>query len=151
VEKPPNKMAAQNKTTENEVSVADFLDSFVQSDTQKQDSLRLIEMMTLWSGYPPKMWGPSIIGFGKYHYRYTSRREGDSPLLAFSPRKDRFSLYVTVSGYDYLDLLNTLGKFSMGKSCIYFKKLSDLHPDSLEKICRETLKYIQENPETPPC
>jgi len=87
------------------------------------------------------MWGPTIIGFGTYHYKYESGHEGDAPLIGFSPRKAEFSLYVTVPGKDYNKLLDELGKYSMGKSCIYFKKLSDINLDTLEKVCKETLDF----------
>jgi hypothetical protein len=86
------------------------------------------------------MWGPTIIGFGRYHYKYASGHEGDSPLIGFSPRKAGFSLYVIAPDHDYTKLLNELGKYKMGKVCIYFKKLSDLNLDTLERLSRETIK-----------
>ncbi|MCW8939068.1 MAG: DUF1801 domain-containing protein, partial [Flavobacteriales bacterium] len=87
-------MATKNKTTETAVNVIDFINSFVDNDQKKIDSYQLIKLMTKWSGFEPKMWGPSIIGFGSYHYKYASGHEGDAPLIAFSPRKAAFSLYV---------------------------------------------------------
>jgi hypothetical protein len=113
---------------------------------KKADSFQLIELMSKWSGFEPKMWGPTIIGFGSYHYKYASGHEGDSPLIGFSPRKAEFSLYVTVPDNDK-NLLGQLGKYKMGKACIYFKKLSDLNLDALEKLSRATIKYIKENRE----
>ncbi len=140
-------MPTKNKTAATEVSVTDFINSFVNKEEKKQDSFRLIELMRKWSGCEPKMWGPTIIGFGSYHYKYASGHEGDAPLIGFSPRKAEFSLYVTAPGNDTKKLLNELGKYKMGKACIYFKKLDDLKLDVLEKLSKATIKYINENHE----
>ena len=140
-------MATKNKTTETEVNVIDFINSFVDNEQKKQDSFRLIELMREWSGFEPKMWGPTMIGFGSYHYKYASGHEGDSMLIGFSPRKAEFSLYVTAPGNDNKKLLNELGKYKMGKACIYFKKLTDLNLDTLEKLSKATIKYTNENNE----
>lgn len=137
-------MATKNKTTETDVSVTDFINSFVDKEQKKQDSFRLIELMREWSGFEPKMWGPTIIGFGSYHYKYASGHEGDAPLIGFSPRKAEFSLYVTDPRNDNKELLDKLGKYRMGKACIYFKKLSDLDLDALEELSKSTIKYINE-------
>lgn len=137
-------MATKNKTAETEVNVIDFINSFVDKEQKKQDSFRLIELMQEWSGFEPKMWGATIIGFGKYHYKYASGHQGEAPLLGFSPRKAEFSLYVTAPGNDDQKLLDELGKYSMGKACIYFKKLSDLNLDTLEKLSKATIKYVNE-------
>ena len=138
---------AKNKTTENEVSVAKFIDSFVQSEKKKADSFRLIELMREWSGFEPKMWGPSIIGFGSYHYKYASGHEGDAPLLGFSPRKAAFSLYVYTPIEEHEHFLEDLGKFKMGKACIYVNKLADINLETLEKISRATIAYLEEHHE----
>lgn len=135
-------MATKNKTTQTQVSVINFINSFVNKEQKKQDSFRLIELMQEWSGFKPKMWGPTIIGFGSYHYKYSTGHEGDAPLIGFSPRKAAFSLYVTDPGNDNEKLLNELGKYKMGKSCIYFKKLDDLNLHVLEKLSRATIDYI---------
>jgi Domain of unknown function (DU1801) len=140
-------MTTKNKTTETEVNVIDFLNSFVDNDQKKQDSLRLIDLMKKWSGFEPKMWGPTMIGFGSYHYKYASGREGDSMLIGFSPRKAEFSLYVSAAGNDNKQLLDKLGKFKIGKACIYFKKLSDLDLDTLEKLSKATIQYINKHHE----
>ncbi|MCS7052313.1 MAG: DUF1801 domain-containing protein [Ignavibacterium sp.] len=140
-------MANKNKTKETEVNPFNFINSFVDNEKKKQDSFKLIELMKKWSGFEPKMWGPTIIGFGSYHYKYASGHEGDAPLIGFSPRKNEFSLYVTVPGKDNKELLDSLGKYKMGKACIYFKKLEDLNIDVLEKICKTTIDYIQRNHE----
>jgi len=141
-------MAKKNKTTETEVNVVDFINTFVENEQKKQDSFRLLELMREWSGSEPKMWGPTIIGFGKYHYKYASGHEGDAPILGFSPRKAEFSLYVYMPTPENDKLLDELGKFKMGKACIYFKRLSDLNLDAVEKMSKSTIKYIEDNYET---
>lgn len=138
-------MATKNKTTETEVDVYDFINSFVDNDQKKEDSHKLIELMTKWSGFEPKMWGPTIIGFGTYHYKYASGHEGDAPILGFSPRKAEFSLYVFTPIEGHQHLLEGLGKFKMGKACIYVKKLADINLDTLEKLSMSTIAYINEN------
>lgn len=134
-------MATKNKTTETEVNVNDFINSFVDNEQKKQDSFALIELMKKWSGFEPKMWGPTMIGFGSYHYKYASGHEGDSMIIGFSPRKNEFSLYVVAPGKENVLLLEKLGKHKMGKACIYFKKLSDLDLSVLETICKETIQH----------
>lgn len=138
---------AKNKTTETEVNVIDFINSYVDNDQKKTDSFRLIELMQEWSGFEPKMWGPTIIGFGSYHYKYASGHEGDSPVLGFSPRKAAFSLYVFSATEDNKHLLNDLGKFKIAKACIYVKKLSDINISTLEKLCKISIAYINEHHE----
>ena len=142
---------AKNKTTETEVDVFDFIESYVDNDQKKADSHQLIELMSKWSGFEPKMWGPTIIGFGSYHYKYASGHEGDAPMLGFSPRKAQFSLYI-YSKTDKSDkLLEEFGKFKMGKACIYVKKLADIDVSILEQICKDTITYLNENHECGAC
>ena len=139
-------MATKNKTTYTEASVDDFINSFVDKEQKKQDSFRLIELMRKWSGFEPRMWGPTIIGFGSYHYKYASGHEGDAPILGFSPRKAEFSLYVVAQGNANNDkFLDKLGKFKMGKACIYFKRLDDLNLDVLERLSKDTIKFVEQN------
>ncbi|WP_264520911.1 DUF1801 domain-containing protein [Flavobacterium sp. N1994] len=138
---------AKNKTIATEVDVLAFIDSYVGEEQKKADSYQLIALMRDWTGFEPKMWGPSIIGFGSYHYHYASGHEGDMPLLAFSPRKAAFSLYVYSPTEASKPLLEDLGKFKMGKSCIYVKKLSDIHIPVLEKMGKATIAYLNENKE----
>jgi hypothetical protein len=134
----------KNKTAETKVSVVDFVNSYVDSEEKKADTFRLIKLMEDWSGYKPKMWGPTIIGFGSYHYKYASGNEGDAPIIGFSPRKPEFSLYV-YSPIEKCDkLLKDLGKFKMGKVCIYVKRLSDIDIAVLKKLCKESITYIKE-------
>ncbi len=137
-------MAKKNKTTETEVNVMDFINSFVENEQKRADSLQLITLMRKWSGVDPKMWGPTIIGFGSYHYRYASGHEGDACLIGFSPRKAEFSLYVYAQGSNSEHLLEGLGKFKMGKACIYFKRLADLDLKVLEKLCKSTIRFLEE-------
>jgi hypothetical protein len=140
-------MATKNKTNETKVSVTDFINSFVDNEQKKADSFQLIELMRKWSGFEPKMWGPTIIGFGSYHYKYASGHEGDAPIVGFSPRKAEFSLYVYSAVEESKLLLKELGKYKMGKACIYVKKLSDINTSVLEKICRISITYINEHHE----
>jgi hypothetical protein len=138
---------AKTKTKETEVKVIDFIDSFVDNEQKKNDSFQLMELMEKWTGFKPKMWGPSIIGFGSYHYKYASGHEGDAPMIAFSPRKAAFSLYVYSATPENKHLLDDLGKFKITKGCIYVKKLSDINIPALKKICDASIKYINEHHE----
>lgn len=138
---------AKTKTVFTEVKVSDFIESFVDSEQKKADSYQLIELMQQWSGFEAKMWGPSIIGFGSYHYKYASGHEGDAPIISFSPRKAAFSLYVYSPTEESKALVANLGKFKMAKSCIYVKKLADIHLDVLEQLCLGSIAYIEANHE----
>lgn len=138
---------AKTKTKETKVDVFDFINSFVDSKAKKEDSYELIKLMQKWTGFTAKMWGPSIIGFGSYHYKYASGHEGDAPIIAFSPRKAAFSLYVYSDTPQNEKLLTTLGKFKKTKGCIYVKKLADLDILTLEKICKASVVYMNENHE----
>ncbi len=138
---------AKNKTTVTEVNVRDFIESYVDNDQKKADSYELVDLMSKWSGADPKMWGPTIIGFGSYHYKYASGHEGDAPMLGFSPRKPQFSLYVYSKTERSDELLKALGKFKMGKACIYMKKLSDINIEVLKELCAETIAYLNEHHE----
>ena len=140
-------MATKNKTAATDAGVTAFIHSFVESAQKQQDSFKLIALMEQWSGFAPKMWGPSIIGFGSYHYTYATGHEGDAPLIGFSPRKAAFSLYVFAPDNVKEELLDRLGKYKMGKACIYFKKLADLDLDVLEQLCRAAIQYINDNDE----
>lgn len=137
-------MAYRNKTNETQVSVNEFIASYVENDQKRADSFQLIDLMSKWSGFEPKMWGPTIIGFGKYHYKYKSGHEGDMPLIAFSPRKAEFSLYVYSTTEDNEHLLDGLGKYKISKACIYIKKLSDIDIPVLQKMCEATINYLNE-------
>ncbi|MDR2221693.1 MAG: DUF1801 domain-containing protein [Flavobacteriaceae bacterium] len=133
------------KTTYTEQNVSEFIDSYVDTEQKKIDSLALLDLFSKWSGFEPKMWGPTIIGFGIYHYKYASGHEGSAPILGFSPRKDKFSLYVFSETEKSRKALETLGKYKMGKACIYIKKLADINLEVLELLCRESIVYLKEN------
>jgi hypothetical protein len=123
---------ADNKTKPTKVSVAGFIDAL--DKTRQADAKALVGMMKAASREEPKMWGPSIIGFGSYHYRYESGREGDMPLIAFSPRKAATVLYGLTGSDDRKALLPKLGKHTTGKGCLYIKKLADVDPKVLEAM-----------------
>ena len=132
------------KTQQTNASVEDFINSVADTEQKRKDSFELLKLMQDFTGYEPKMWGPSIIGFGSYHYKSEkSRQEGDWPLVGFSPRKAAISLYVYTGRPKHEHLLKDLGKFKMGKACIYVKKLSDINQDALKKIMKETIHYLQ--------
>lgn len=125
---------AKNKTTETETSVLDFIDAFVADEAKRNDAFELVKIMQEETGFEPKMWGPSIIGFGSYHYKYASGHEGDAPLAGFSPRKAAISLYVYLSEENIKELLSKLGKHKPAKGCIYVKRMSDIDVETLKKM-----------------
>ncbi|MEI6523258.1 MAG: DUF1801 domain-containing protein [Bacteroidia bacterium] len=133
----------KNKTQTTQQNVVDFINECVDSEQKKQDSLDLMKLMSAVSGCEAKMYGPSIIGFGTYHYIYDSGHEGDAPLIAFSPRKAAISLYVYTGLGEHESWLEGLGKFKMGKACIYIKKLSDINQQKLKTVMEENIKYLQ--------
>jgi hypothetical protein len=135
---------AKNKTQETSKDIQEFINEFVQSETKKAESRELISLFQKVSGFEPKMWGPSIIGFGSYHYKYKSGHEGDAPILGFSPRKAAHSLYVFTGMDEHLPLLENLGKYKMGKACIYVNKIADINLEVLENVMKETMKFIEE-------
>jgi hypothetical protein len=128
---------AANKTIETDVDVAAFV-AGVADETQRADATVLIEMLSRVSGEPPKMWGPSIIGFGTLHYRYDSGREGDICRIGFSPRKGKTVLY-GMGVQDNPELLARLGKHATGKGCLYLKRLADADMTVLEELARAAL------------
>ncbi|HUI39123.1 MAG TPA: DUF1801 domain-containing protein [Candidatus Nitrosotalea sp.] len=129
---------AENKTKPTEVSVAAYI-ATIPDEGKRADAKTLVKMMQSASGEKPKMWGPSIIGFGSYHYKYESGREGDMPVIAFSPRKPAIVFY-GVTGFSGADgLLAKLGKHTTGKGCLYVKKLADVDPKILESLVTKAL------------
>jgi hypothetical protein len=135
---------AELKTKQNEADVIEFINTFANTEQKRKDSFELLKLMKDFTGFEPKMWGASIIGFGSYHYKSErSRQEGDWPLVGFSPRKAAISLYVYSGAKEHEHLLEGLGKFKMGKACIYVKKLSDIDQDVLKKIMKETIEFLQ--------
>jgi len=134
---------AKNKTTATEKSVKDFLNG-VKDEQKREDSFKILEMMTRLSGYEPKMWGASIVGFGEYHYKYESGREGDMCRIGFSPRAQNLTLYMITGYSEKGDELARLGKHKLGKSCLYIKRLSDVDEDVLEEMIVKDLKAMDE-------
>jgi hypothetical protein len=134
---------AKNKTIANDASVTAFLDA-IKDDQKREDSYKLLEIMTRLSGYPPKMWGSSIIGFGEYHYKYESGREGDMCRIGFSPRAQNLTLYIITGFSDYEEELSRLGKYKLGKSCLYIKRLSDVDEQVLEQLVIKDLNVMNE-------
>ncbi|WKL50024.1 DUF1801 domain-containing protein [Flavobacterium pectinovorum] len=132
---------AKNKTTQTETSVTDFINA-VEDDTKRNDSFELIKIMQKQTGFEAKMWGPGIIGFGSYHYKYASGHEGDAPLVGFSPRKDAFSFYACLTDENKEELLPNFGKHKVAKACVYFKKLADIDPEILKKMISLSVKNL---------
>jgi hypothetical protein len=132
---------AENKTQATVTRVEDFITG-IADENQRADARSLIAMMTRLSGEPATMWGPSIIGFGRYRYRYDSGREGEMCRIGFSPRKGQTVLYL-IDGFEgHAELMAKLGKHKTGKSCLYVKRLSDIDLVALEDMCRSSLAYM---------
>jgi hypothetical protein len=131
---------AEAKTKPTKLSVDKFIKS--QPDAQvREDCAVISKLMSEATGEEPKMWGPSIVGFGSYHYKYASGREGDMPIVGFSPRKQNLTLYVLWYGFEeQADLLKKLGKHTTGKWCLYIKRLSDVDLPTLKKIIKVSVK-----------
>lgn len=133
------------KTQPTQIDVTEFIRTFADSEQKQKDSFELIEIMREITGCEPQMWGPSMIGFGKYHYKSErSRQEGDWPLVGFSPRKAAISLYVFSGMPEHEYLLENLGKFKKGAACIYVKKLSDINFPVLKEIMKTTISFLKE-------
>ena len=134
---------AKNKTIPNEQSVEQFLNS-VEDERKRKDSFTILELMKQVTGMEPKMWGSSIVGFGSYHYKYESGREGDMILAGFSPRKQNLTIY-NMSGFErYEDLLKKLGKHTTGGGCLYIKRLDDVDLPTLKNLIEESFKHKSE-------
>lgn len=132
---------AKAKTVATTKSVASFVKT-VEDKQRQADCLSIIEIMEQQSGFEAKMWGPAIIGFGTYHYKYESGHEGDAPLVGFSPRKSEFALYI--ANFDgKAVLLEKFGKHKTAKSCVYIKKVSDIDVAVLKKLVKGSVKHSQ--------
>ena len=132
----------QAKTTENTVSVNDFIKKIPDALRQK-DAWAIVDIMEKQSGFAAKMWGAAIIGFGSYHYVYESGHEGDAPLVGFSPRKTEFALYLSSAFDKREELLQQFGKHKTAKACIYIKKIEDINVDVLKKMIAASVKYYK--------
>ena len=133
---------SEPKMRETGKSVTEFIES-VDYEKKKADAYRLLEIFEEVTGFEAKMWGPSIIGFGKYHYKYASGREGDAPLVGFSPRKARISLYLAYESEEREKLLANFGKHKTSKACIYVNKLADIDTDVLKDLIKHTVETYQ--------
>jgi hypothetical protein len=136
-------MMAENKTRPTEADVLGFINS-VDDERKRQDSLTVLALMREVTGEEPKMWGGSIVGFGSYHYKYASGREGDAPITGFSPRKQALTLYIMGGFEQYDDLLAKLGKHTTGSSCLYVKRLSDVDLDVLRELVTKSVDHMKQ-------
>lgn len=130
------------KMKENEHSVIQFIES-VENESKKEDAYQLLKIFKEVTGYDAKMWGDSIIGFGNYHYKYASGHEGDAPLVGFSPRKAKISLYLSYESEEREKLLENFGNHTKSKACIYVNKLADIDINSLKNLIKHTVKTYQ--------
>jgi len=134
---------AENKTKPTAQKVSEFI-AGIEDKVKRDDCRELMKLMADITGNRAKMWGSSIVGFGKYHYKYESGREGDFFLTGFSPRKQALTLYI-ISGFSvHPKLMEKLGKYKIGKSCLYVKKLDDLDRSVLAQLVKESVAYIRE-------
>nr|WP_285848132.1 MULTISPECIES: DUF1801 domain-containing protein [unclassified Mesobacillus] len=131
------------KTKENDHSVISFIES-VESPKKRDDAYKLLDIFTDTTGYQAKMWGPSIIGFGSYHYKYESGHEGDAPLVGFSPRKAKISLYFATGDTEREALLKDFGKHTSGKACVYINKVDDIDTEVLKALIHQSVVFLKE-------
>ena len=133
---------AELKTKPTRQSVTAFLNG-IADEKKRRDAFALVDLMRQVTKLEPEMWGDSIVGFGRYHYKYASGREGDMPLAGFSPRKQNLTLYI-MAGFDgYGDLLKKLGKHKTGKACLYINSLADVHLPALKALVRASFRHMK--------
>lgn len=133
---------SETKTKKNNSSVLDFIHS-IENEKRRQDSLAVLKLMEKVTQMKPYMWGSSIVGFGDYHYKYSSGREGDWFLVGFSPRKQNLVLYIMSGFKPFEGLLSRLGKFNTSVSCLYIKKLQVVDMNVLEALIGESIQYMK--------
>jgi hypothetical protein len=133
---------AELKTKVSKASVEKFLNN-VKDEQKRKDSFKILEMMKKITKEEPKMWGPSIVGFGKYHYKYESGHEGDMCIAGFSPRKQALTIYIVPGFLKYEPLVKKLGKYKNGVSCLYINKLDDVDTKVLTQLISESYKYMK--------
>jgi len=133
---------AELKTKQTEKSVEKFLNG-IKDETKRKDSIEIVKLMSEVTKEKPKMWGTAIVGFGSYHYKYESGREGDACLTGFSPRKQNLTFYSLCAIQARPELLKKLGKFNMGKGCLYIKKLADVDLAVLKQIMQESMDILK--------
>ncbi|MEA1853970.1 DUF1801 domain-containing protein [Cytobacillus sp. FSL W7-1323] len=132
----------QLKTKETDEDVIMFIEK-VDSVKKREDAYQLLDIFIEATGYQAKMWGTSIIGFGKYHYKYESGHAGEAPLVGFSPRKAKISLYLAACDPNRLNILNDFGKYTTGKSCVYINKVADIDIEILAQLINSSISYLQ--------
>ena len=132
---------AELKTRPHDGDVEAFLNEV--DEDRREDCQQLVDLMQRVTGEPPRLWGPSIVGFGSYHYKYESGREGDWFLTGFSPRKKNLTLYIMAGFGRYEELMRQLGKHTTGKSCLHIKRLDDVDEDVLEALVRESVEHMK--------
>ncbi|MEO8305660.1 MAG: DUF1801 domain-containing protein [Betaproteobacteria bacterium] len=133
---------AENKTRQTDASVESYLEA-IEDPVRRQDCRALTKLMTKVTGHEPRMWGTGIVGFGSYHYKYASGREGDAALTGFSSRKGDISVYLVASSARQPELLQKLGRHKMGKSCLYIRKLADLDASVMELLVVESVAEVR--------
>ena len=131
------------KTRETESSVIEFIEN-VDNLKKREDAYELLDIFSETTGFPAKMWGPSIIGFGSYHYKYESGHEGDAALVGFSPRKAKISLYFATGNAKRDELLKDFGKHTSGKACVYINKVADIDVDVLKALINQSVTFLQD-------
>jgi hypothetical protein len=137
----------ENKTIPNDQDVEQFLNS-IADERKRKDSFTILELMKQVTGMEPRMWGSSIVGFGSYHYKYASGREGDTIIAGFSPRKQNLTIY-NMGGFERDDdLFKKLGKHTTGKGCLYIKRLDDVDLPTLKSLIEESFKHIKQKAKT---
>ncbi|MFP5112498.1 DUF1801 domain-containing protein [Bacillaceae bacterium C204] len=135
-------MSYQQKTKETDNSVIEFIEN-VDNPKKREDAYKLIDIFTETTGYEAKMWGPSIIGFGSYHYKYESGHEGDAHFVGFSPRKAKISLYFAPGETKREELLKNFGKHTTGKGCVYINKVADIDVSVLKELITVSVEFLQ--------
>ena len=138
---------AENKTQPTKESVTSFI-AAIEDKERRADVRKVAAMMRKATGKKAQMWGPSIVGYGTYHYKYASGREGDFMITGFSPRKQALSVYILPGFENFAALMSELGKYKTGKSCLYIKRLADVDEDVLERLISESVKYMRKHYET---
>lgn len=133
---------AEIKTQKTKASVKDFLDS-IEDETKRRDAKAVDKLMREVTGEKPQMWGPTIVGYGQYHYVYASGREGDWMQVGFSPRKAALTLYIMPGFERYDGLMQKLGKYTTGKSCLYLKKLADVDMEVLRELVAASVEHMR--------
>jgi hypothetical protein len=138
---------ADNKTRPTRASITAFM-SAIEDPAMRADARKVAAMMRRATGKRATLWGPSIVGYGSYHYRYDSGREGDFLITGFSPRKQALTVYIMPGFSHFKDLMARLGKYKTGKSCLYIRRLADIDVAVLERLILESVKYMRANYET---